>query len=78
MYSIKQFESALLAQKVLPGYEIFLGDKDAGMHRKYVRKATGYLEADGNLKLHCWNDKGECRLYYKDGERVPEHDLKFS
>lgn len=78
MYLIEQFVNALEIQPIFPGYEIFLRDKPAGNHQNFVKKATGYLEIDGKPVLHYWDESGECRLYHKNGQRIPKYDLKFT
>jgi hypothetical protein len=75
MYSISQFESALQKAEILPEYNIALGSKKFDTHRNCVDHATGYVEVEGKLRFHYWNDKGECFLYSKSGKRVPERDL---
>lgn len=75
MYSIQQFESALQNVGVLPGYNIVLGCKRIDTHRNCVDHACGYVEIAGKPKHHYWNEKGECFLYSKTGERVSKLDL---
>jgi hypothetical protein len=76
-YSIQQFEIALQNAGVLPGYGIVLGGRKFDTHRNCVNNAWGYVETAGKVRFHYWNEKGECFLYNKKGERIPELDLKI-
>jgi len=61
-YTIQEFETALLAQKV----QI----EEMKSPKKFIREAIGYKDG---LRL-TWNAKGKC---FFNKKRKPEYDLKF-